>query len=45
VVVGHPYDDAEDPNGSFEVLALSPAGELSQTGHKFHMGRAGPASS
>jgi len=38
--VGHPFDDAEDPNGSYEVLALSTAGELSQTGHKFHMGRA-----
>ncbi len=39
VVVGHPYDDAVDADGSYEVLALSSAGELSQTGHVFHMGR------
>lgn len=39
VVVGHPYDDAMDPDGSYEVLRLSTSGELSTTGVRFHMGR------
>lgn len=39
VVVGHPYDDAMDPDGTFEVLRLSTAGELTSTGTRFSMGR------
>jgi hypothetical protein len=38
VVVGHPYDDAVDPDGSYEVLALSSAGVLTTTGTRFPMG-------
>lgn len=38
VVVGHPYDDATDPDGSYEVLRLSATGELTSTGTRFHMG-------
>ncbi len=38
VVVGHPNDDAVDPDGSYEVLALSSTGELTETGVIFHMG-------
>ncbi len=37
VVVGHPYDLPTNV-GSYEVLALSQAGALSQTGHHFTMG-------
>jgi hypothetical protein len=39
VVVSHPYGAGGDPAGVYEVLALSAAGELSQTGHAFEMGR------
>jgi hypothetical protein len=38
VVVGHPYDDATDPDGSYEVLRLSAAGALTSTGTRFFMG-------
>jgi hypothetical protein len=38
VIVGHPYDDATDPDGSYEVLRLSSAGALTTTGTRFHMG-------
>ncbi|NUO52971.1 MAG: hypothetical protein HOV80_29345 [Polyangiaceae bacterium] len=38
VIVGHPYDDAVDPDGSYEVLRLSTAGALTTTGTRFHMG-------
>jgi hypothetical protein len=38
VVVGHPNDTAMDPDGSYEVLRLSPAGVLTSTGMFFYMG-------
>ncbi len=38
VVVGHPFDTSMDPDGSYEVLRLSPAGVLTSTGMFFHMG-------
>lgn len=39
VVIGHGYDANGDPNGSYEVLALSDAGVLSKTGTSFTMKR------
>jgi hypothetical protein len=40
VVVSHPYDAAGMPAGTFEVLELSTAGELSRPGRTFTLGRA-----
>ena len=40
VVISHPFDAGGGQAGMYEVLALSAAGELSQTGHTFEMGRA-----
>jgi hypothetical protein len=39
VVVSHPYDAAGTAANSWEVLDLSPAGELSRPGVTFEMGR------
>src|SRR5690606_31600301 len=38
-IVSHPYTDGGDPREDWEVLALSPEGELTATGMTFAMGR------
>ncbi|MBX3157079.1 MAG: hypothetical protein KF773_13975 [Deltaproteobacteria bacterium] len=40
VVVSHPYDAAGGQAGGYEVLGLTPAGELSRPDRRFTMGRA-----
>lgn len=40
VVIAHPYADASTKSNAWEVLDLSPTGELSRPGRTFTMGRA-----
>lgn len=39
VVIGHPYDASSSPAQDYEVLTLTPSGELEKTGKRFAMGR------
>ena len=39
VVISHPYDEDAGPAATYEVLRLSPGGELTTTGDSFEMGR------